>query len=58
MHFTLIFDRTIQINDIISENKVHETVSAHVIDQKLVVEKNWISIMLITSMRVNFPDDL
>lgn len=58
IYFTLIFDGTIKVDDVVSQNKVHVAVRAHVIDQELIVEKYWISIVLVASVRIYLPDDL
>jgi hypothetical protein len=44
-------DRTIVLGE------VHEAVSAHVVDQQFVVEVNWITIVLIAAVGINFPDN-
>jgi hypothetical protein len=58
VYLTLIFYGTIKINDVVAEYKVHEAVGAHVVDSKLVVEKYWVAIVLVASVRVDLPDDL
>lgn len=58
VYFTLIFDGAIKVDDVVSQNKVHVAVGAHVIYQELIVEKYWISIVLVASVRIDLPDDL
>ena len=38
--------------------EVHEAVSAHVVDEQLVVKVYLVSLQLVATMRVNLPDDL
>lgn len=58
VYLTLIFDGTIEIYHVVAEYKVHEAVGAHVVDSKLVVEKDRVAIVLVASVRVDLPDDL
>ena len=55
---TLLSYRRVQVNHRLGVSEVHETVSADVVVQQLVVEVDRIPVLLVTAVRVDLPNYL
>jgi hypothetical protein len=55
---SLLGDRRVQVNHRVVVDEVHEAVSTHVVNQKLVVEENGVSVVLVAAVGVDLPDHL
>lgn len=51
-------NRSIKVNGTVVVGEVHVAICADMVDEQLVVEEDWIAIMLVTAVGVNFPDNL